>query len=148
MLVVGARATAPLAMHLWFALDKLRLPATLLTATGREAMDRLGRLDAGACVIVIGFPRYLRELVDLLSFARRRDLATIVITDSPFSVLKGDINLFAPAESSSFVAFHCAPLVLINALIDEISRTDPKATLKALRDFEALAEDVGLFQTA
>jgi DNA-binding MurR/RpiR family transcriptional regulator len=144
--IVGARATAGLATHLWFALDKLRLPVRLVTAAGADAVDRLARLGDGACVVVIGFPRYLRGLVEALDFARRRGLETIAITDSPFSALKGDINLFVAAESSSFVAFHSAPLILINALVDEISRSDPEATLKALRAFEALAEDIGLFQ--
>jgi DNA-binding MurR/RpiR family transcriptional regulator len=146
VLVIGARATESLATHLWFALDKLRLPVSRLSATGADAMNRVARLGPGACIVVIGFPRYLRELVDLLAFARRRGLKTVVVTDSPFSLLKGDINLFVQAESSSFVAFHCAPLILINTLIDEISRADAKATLKALRDFDALADDIGLFQ--
>ena len=126
----------------------MRLPVEKLLSTGVESMERVSRLAPGACVIVIGFPRYLRALIDLLSFARRRGLLTIAITDSPFSALKGDINLFAPAESSSFVAFPCAPLTLINALIDEISRGDSKATLKSLRDFEAWAEEIGLFQVS
>ncbi|MBM3526217.1 MAG: MurR/RpiR family transcriptional regulator, partial [Alphaproteobacteria bacterium] len=146
ILIAGARATASLATHLWFALDKLRLPAALMSSTGGEAMDRIARLGDGACVVVIGFPRYLRALVDVLGFAARRGLGTIAITDSPFSALKGDINLYAPAESSSFVAFHCAPLILINALIDQIGRDDPKTTLKALRDFESIADEINLFQ--
>ncbi|MBL8689094.1 MAG: MurR/RpiR family transcriptional regulator [Rhodospirillaceae bacterium] len=148
ILVVGSRSTASLATHLWFALDKLRLPVVKVTGTGSEALDRAARLGPRACVVVIGFPRYLRELVDLLAFARRRGIRTVAITDSPFSPLKGDVNLYALAESSSFVAFHCAPLILVNALVDEVSRADPKRTLDALREFEALAEEVGLFHPA
>jgi len=145
VVIVGARSTAALATHLAFALEKLRLPAQLLTSSGSDALDRLARLPARACVVVIGFPRYLRELVRLLDFARGRGLKTVAVTDSPFSPLKADVSLFVSAEASSFVAFHGAPLVVVNALIDEISRANPKATLEALRRFEELAESVGLF---
>lgn len=145
VLIVGSRSTASLATHLWFAIDKLRLPTRLLVSAGADSLARIGRLPQGACVVVIGFPRYLRELVELLGFARSLGLKTVAVTDSPFSPLKGDIELFVPAESSSFVAFHCAPMILVNALVDELSRADPKATLAALRQFEDLAESVGLF---
>jgi len=146
VVVVGARATASLAQHLWFALDKLGLPATRLLAADSEATDRIDRLDHKSCVIVIGFPRYLRGLATLLDLARARGVRTIVVTDSPFSALKGDIGLYAPAESASFVAFHCAPLILINALVDTVSRSDRRRTLRALKRFEARAETARYFQ--
>jgi DNA-binding MurR/RpiR family transcriptional regulator len=145
VVIVGARSTAALATHLSFALEKLRLPARLLVSSGSDTLDRVARLPPRACVVVIGFPRYLRELVKLLDLARSRGLKTIAVTDSPFSPLKADVSLFVPAESSSFVAFHSAPLAVVNALIDEISRANPKATLDALRQFEELAESVELF---
>jgi len=148
VVVAGARSSAGLATHLWFALDKLRFPVRLLRATGAEAMERVGRLDSSGCLVVIGFPRYLRGLVELLAFARARGVPTIVVTDSPFSVLKGDIGLYAPAESASFVAFHCAPLILLNALIEEAVRADQPRTLAALKQFEALADSAGYFHPA
>jgi DNA-binding MurR/RpiR family transcriptional regulator len=146
VLVVGARSTAALAQHLWFALDKLRLPAGRILSVDTEAFAQVDRLPTGACVVVIGFPRYLKSLVALLEAARARGLRSIVVTDSPFSALKGDIGLHAPAESSSFVAFHCAPLILVNALIDSVGQADRQAALAALQQFETLAERLGFFQ--
>lgn len=146
ILVVGDRSTASLAQHVWFALDKLRLPAGRVLAVDLDAFHRLDRLDPAGCVVVIGFPRYLRPLVAVLEAARARGLATIVVTDSPFSALKGDVGLYVPAESSSFVAFHCAPLILLNALVDSIGLADRAAALDALQRFEHLAEQVGFFQ--
>ena len=95
--------------------------------------------------LFIGFPRYLRELVDLLNFFKKRGLRTITLTDSPFSPLQGEINLYTPAESSLFVAFHCAPLILINAILNELSLMEKDKTLNALNRFEALAEAKGYF---
>lgn len=145
VVVVGTRATAPLAYHLWFALGKLGIRATRVATVGSETFDRLSRADRRACVVVIGFPRYLRELVRVLEFARQRKLATVTITDSAFSPLKGDVALYAPAESASFVAFHCAPLVLVNALVHEIGVADSERTMAALKNFESVADSQHYF---
>ncbi len=144
VLVVGDRATASLAFHLWFALDKLGLPVT--QARGTEALDALGRMGAPDVVVVIGFPRYLRSLVALLGFAGTRGVKRIVVTDSPFSALRGEIALHAPAESASFVAFHAAPLILLNALVQQVVAADRAAARRALAEFEATAEAGGYFQ--
>jgi DNA-binding MurR/RpiR family transcriptional regulator len=140
VLVVGTRSTAALACHLTFALDKLAVRATRVLSVSSETYDRVSRMDERACVAVIGFPRYLRELVDVIDFAKARRLRTLAVTDSAFSPLRGDVNLYAPAESASFVAFHCAPLILVNALVHELSVADGARTLGALDRFEAVAE--------
>jgi DNA-binding MurR/RpiR family transcriptional regulator len=110
-----------------------------------DTYDQTNRLDRRACVVVIGFPRYLRELVELLDFAKSAKLATLAITDSAFSPLRGDVSLYAPAESASFMAFHSAPLVLINALLHELSFADRGATVAALDRFEAVADHRNFF---
>lgn len=145
VLVVGARGAAPLAFHLWFALDKLGLDVARSLGADTEALDRIGRMDARDVVVAIGFPRYLRAMVGLLELAGRRGVRRISLTDSPLAPLKGDIALHSPAESASFVAFHAAPLVLLNALIEEVAAIDRAATLAALAAFEAVAEEEAYF---
>jgi DNA-binding MurR/RpiR family transcriptional regulator len=145
VMVVGTRSTASLAQHLWFALDKIDIDAKRVTSITSETYDQLSRMDRNGCVVVIGFPRYLREQVKLLEYAKARKLATLTITDSTFSLLQGDVTLHAPAESASFVAFHCAPLILINALVNEVSVADSTGTLEALKRFEAVAEQQRYF---
>ena len=143
--IVGARATAPLATHMAFGLAKLGLRVARALAVTSDTYDQTNRLDRRACVVVIGFPRYLRELVELLDFAKSAKLATLAITDSAFSPLRGDVSLYAPAESASFMAFHSAPLVLINALLHELSFADRGATVAALDRFEAVADHRNFF---
>lgn len=145
ILVVGVRSATPLSYHLWFALAKLGFHATRVSAITSETYDHLSRMDKQACVVVIGYPRYLREQVRLLDYAKSRKLATLTITDSVFSPLQGSVSLYAPAESASFVAFHCAPLVLINALVHELSVIDKARTLAELERFEAVAESQAYF---
>jgi DNA-binding MurR/RpiR family transcriptional regulator len=145
VIVIGTRSTAPLAYHLWFALTKIGFDATHVSSISSETYDHLSRVDKQSCVVVIGFPRYLREQVEALEFARRRKLATLTITDSTFSPLRGQVSLYVPAESASLVAFHCAPLVLINALVHELSVANEKKTLAALDRFEAVADSQHYF---
>jgi len=145
ILVVGSRSTSSLANHLWFGLNKIAYDADRVLAISSDTYDRLDRMDKGSCLIVIGFPRYLRELVEICLSAKKRKIPTITITDSPFSPLQGDVSLYAPAESASFVAFHSAPLILINALLNELSLSNKDRTLDALNRFEALADNEGYF---
>ena len=145
ILVVGSRSTASLVYHFWFGLTKLELKVSRITAVRSELFDRLNRMDRRDLVILIGFPRYLRELKEFLDLAKEKHVRTLVISDSPFSPLRGEINLYSPAESASFVAFHCAPLILINALIDNVGMLDRNATLKALDHFEKLAAEKKYF---
>ncbi|HET8722156.1 MAG TPA: MurR/RpiR family transcriptional regulator [Nitrospira sp.] len=148
VLVSGSRSAAPLANHLSFVLNKIDITASSAAAVDLSTYEHVSRMDGHSCLLIIGFPRYLQEQVDLLSFARDRAVRTVTITDSPFSPLQGDVSLYAPAESASFQAFHSAPLILINALLHEIARADEERTLSALRRFEALAEATGHFYSA
>jgi DNA-binding MurR/RpiR family transcriptional regulator len=139
ILIAGTRSTASLAYHFRFGLTKLGKRVVRVTAITTETYDLINRLDRHALVIVIGFPRYLRELVDLLNFSKEKRLKTLTITDSPFSPLIGDISLFSEAESTSFMAFHGAPMVLINTLIIALSLLNNENTLKELNRFEKIA---------
>jgi DNA-binding MurR/RpiR family transcriptional regulator len=141
ILVVGIRSTASLAYHFWFGLTKLGLKTMRVTAISTEIYDYINKMDRKSLVIIIGFPRYLRELQEILTFTKKRGIKTITLTDSHFSPFVGDLRLYAPVESASFVAFHCAPMVLINGILNELSLTDKEKTLNALNRFEKLAED-------
>ena len=74
VMVAGARSTASLACHLWFGLTKLGIAAERVIAVTTETYDRVARLPQDAAVVVIGFPRYVRDLIDLLAFVRARGL--------------------------------------------------------------------------
>jgi DNA-binding MurR/RpiR family transcriptional regulator len=145
VMVIGSRSSASLAHHFWFGLTKIGIKSRRVTAVTTETYDEVNRMSPGALIIIIGFPRYLNELSEILEFAKARNILTVSITDSFFSPLLGDLSLFCPAESVSFIAFHCAPMLLINALIDTLSHTDKDATVKTLDRFEKLAEHRGYF---
>lgn len=148
IVVSASRSAVPLASHLCFVLNKIGIGALLCPTIDFSAYERLGKMDARGCAVFIGFPRYVQDQVRLLAYARNRPLRTLSITDSPFSPLQADVNLYTPAESASFIAFHCAPFVLLNALLHAVARANEKQTLAALKHFENLAESTGYFHTA
>lgn len=148
IVVVGTRSAAALADHLGFGLNKAGLAAEPARSVDVRAYERIDRLDGQGCVFAIGFPRYLAAMAGIIQFAREAGKRVIVLTDSPFSPFRGDVTLYAPVESASFVAFHAAPLILISALLSEVAAQRPDRTLQALDRFEELAERTGLFKPA
>jgi len=148
LLVIGSRSTASLANHFWFALNKAGLVAERALTVDTLAYEQVHRLDDAGCVVLIGFPRYLAELARIAKYTSDAGKRLVVITDSPFSPFRGDVTLYAPVVSSSFVAFHSAPLILIATLMSEIAADRPERTLDALDRFEKLAERQDLFKPA
>jgi len=145
ILVVGTRSTASLAYHFSFGLSKLEYRVHRISSITTETYDFISKLDRRALLIIIAFPRYLKELRDILEFGKEKGIPSLVLTDSAFSSLHGDLNVYVPAESISFMAFHCAPMVLINALINVLSLKGKEKTQNALKRFESLAEARGYF---
>jgi DNA-binding MurR/RpiR family transcriptional regulator len=145
VIIIGTRSTAFLACHLDFGLSKLEIRSTRILSINSEIYEFLARLNINSLVIVIGYPRYLNELIEILEFCKEKKLKTMAITDNPASPLVADDNLYSPAESSTFIAFGCAPLVLINAIIVKTSLLNKDETLSALGRYEKLAESRKLF---
>ncbi len=139
VVVVGTRASASLACHFSFGLSKLSIKTTRILSLNSDVYDLINMLGKDALVIVIGFPRYVNELFQFINFCKENKIKTLSITDSPFSPLISDINVYSPAESTSFIAFQCAPLLLINTIIIALSLKNKSATVESLNRFEKLA---------
>lgn len=142
---IGSRSAAPLAQHLCFGLNKIGVRVTRVLSVDTEVWGMLDALERNACVVLFSFPRYLRETVKVHAFLRERGIPVLAITDSPFSPVQGEVSLYAPVESAYYMGFHCAPLILVSALLHQVSLADRKRTVRALDRFEALAEAEGYF---
>jgi len=115
---------------------------------GTMALDRIEQaVRAGATTLIcFALPRHPRELVDLLSAARRAGLTVITVADSAFAPVAELTDLMLPAAVGSSLVFDtaCAPMmlgrVLLQAMCDELP--DSVARLEA---FELAAAARGLF---
>lgn len=83
-----------------------------------QAIRRLFRLAAGDAVIGIALPRYSKDTIDLLRFARERGATIIAVTDGPSSpvVQHADIVLYVGAEHGVLTSSGVAAFALIEAL--------------------------------
>ena len=89
-------------------------------------------------MLAISFPRYTKETVELLHWAKTRGVTTLAITDSPISPLAqhADYVLTARYQTDSFIESFTAPLSLINALVTALGVRDRTRTLASLRKLE------------
>lgn len=123
--IAGMRSSSSLAsfMHYYFNLlfDDVRLIHSTSTT---EILEQILRIDKDDVMIAISFPRYSKQLIKAVDFAKAQNSYIIALTDSETSpiALYADSTLIAKSDMASFVDSLVAPLSIINALIVAISR--------------------------
>lgn len=145
--ILGLRASAGLAHLLGYSLAKVHDDVVVLTQGGSSAIDAFRFFPKPSLILAIGFPRYPRETVELMSVAKREGIRTIAITDSLFSPLGKRADFVIPVQTDfiSFIPSYCAPLATIMALVVRVALKNRKETEVRLRRFEEMAKQQRLF---
>lgn len=147
--ILAARSTAPLAsfMSYYFNLifPKVRLVHNSSTS---EMFEQIMHIDGNDVIIGISFPRYSRQTVKGLQFAKSKGTHVIALTDSISSPLAqfADTLLLAHSDMASFVDSLVAPLSLINALIVAVSITDIDRVSKNFERLEQIWEEYDVYE--
>ena len=136
--VVGLRSTHSLAVFLGVALEFLQKNVWILQPGIGDMWDRLLRLHKGDVVVGLSFPRYTKQTIEVLRFAKDRGLKTLAITDSLVSPLAqyADHVLTARYRMDSFIESFAAPLSLVNAVVTALGVHNQKSTLQSLEALE------------
>jgi DNA-binding MurR/RpiR family transcriptional regulator len=139
--VVGFRAAATLAQYLWYNLRKVRGEVALHAHPGSVTLEEITLVPAGTVIVLIGFPRYSRELVEAAELAQGAGLPCIGITNNELSPLVPfcGICLFVEIGEVSFTDFYGAPIALLNALIAEVAARGRGGALRRLTALDDLA---------
>ncbi|MEW6377511.1 MAG: MurR/RpiR family transcriptional regulator [Thermodesulfobacteriota bacterium] len=142
IIVVGLRSAHSLAIFLGIALEFLQKNVWVIQPGIMDMWDRLLGLKRGDVVIGISFPRYTKQTVEVLRFAKQKGVKTLAITDSLVSPLAqyADIVLTAQYKMDSFVESFTAPLSLINAIVTALGVFSKKSTMKSLKELEKIWE--------
>jgi DNA-binding MurR/RpiR family transcriptional regulator len=142
IIIVGLRSAYSLAIFLGIALEFLQKNVWVIQPGIGDMWDRLLGLGKGDLVIGISFPRYTRQTVEVLRFAKERGVNTLAITDSLISPLAqyADHVLTARYQMDSFVESFTAPLSLINAIVTALGVCSKKSTMKSLKGLEEIWE--------
>jgi DNA-binding MurR/RpiR family transcriptional regulator len=148
--IVGHRASAPLAAFLGYTLAKVRDEVVTLTDGGSRAYDAFRTVPAASWMVAIAFPRYPRETVELVEFAKEERVTVAAITDTVLSPVAKAADLVLPvkAEPVSFVDAHAAPQALVAALLVEYSQRNREQTRERLGRFERIAARHAVFRGA
>ena len=147
--ILAARSTAPLAsfMSYYFNLifPKVRLVHNSSTS---EMFEQIMHIDENDVLIGISFPRYSKQTVKGLQFAKSKGTHVIALTDSISSPLAqfADTLLLAHSDMASFVDSLVAPLSLINALIVAVSITDIDRVSKNFESLEQIWEEYEVYE--
>ncbi len=142
IIIVGLRSAYSLAIFLGIALEFLQKNVWVIQPGIGDMWDRLLGLGKGDLVIGISFPRYTKQTVEVLRFAKERGNKTMAITDSLISPLAqyADHVLTARYQMDSFIESFTAPLSLINAIVTALGVYSKKSTMKSLKGLEEIWE--------
>ena len=93
------------------------------STTTSELFEKIMHIDERDIMIGFSFPRYSKQTVKALDFAKHNGAKVVAITDSASSPIAkyADSLLLAKSDMASFVDSLVAPLSLVNALVVAVS---------------------------
>jgi DNA-binding MurR/RpiR family transcriptional regulator len=139
IVIIGLRSAHSLAVLMGVSLEFLQRDVWTVTPGIGDMWDRLLGLREDDVVVGICFPRYTKETVEVLRFAREKGVRTLAITDSPISPLARYAECILPArcKMDSFIESFAAPLSLINAVVTALGLCRRQTTMDSLKKLEA-----------
>ncbi|MBQ7069672.1 MAG: MurR/RpiR family transcriptional regulator [Ruminococcus sp.] len=147
--IVGTRSAASIASFLSYYLGLLFPRVKLVvSATSSELFERIMRIDEKDAMIGISFPRYSKQTVQALKYAKDNGAKVIAITDSQNAPIAryADSLLIARSDMASFVDSLVAPLSLINALIVAASTRNLDASYETFERLEKVWEEYDVYE--
>ena len=144
--ILGLRSSFSLAFTFHHHLGRMLRGVRLVDPGRGDAIDQLAQLDEQDVLIGIGFPRYTRLTIELMSLAASRDIRVVAITDSPVSPLAehATITLTASCSAEPFANSNVGALALINAIVSQAAVSSRERSLRALKRLEGLLHDARL----
>ncbi|MCC8194642.1 MAG: MurR/RpiR family transcriptional regulator [Deltaproteobacteria bacterium] len=140
--VLGLRSSFAPAYSLAFGLGQIREYVYLMDLGSGLLAEQAKRLAAGELMVLISFPRYVRESLLMAQEARTAGCQILAITDSFSSPLamQADIALLAPFESSSYFNSTIAMYGITNALLVETAQALGEKGVQELERLNAIEQ--------
>lgn len=142
LVILGLRVSAPLARYVGHFTAKV-MDVRVLEHAGSPLIDQLTRAaDAGASwVLAVALPRYPRDLLEALEWARTRGLKIALLTDQPIGPVAdlADEILTAPVSRDLTFDSQAVPTVVCAALLQAILDALPLEQQARLDEFELVA---------
>lgn len=147
IIVVGTRSSSIVAIYAERMFNILGKKATKIISSATDNFNKFSLFDDNALVISIGFARYPKETIKILSFFKKNNFKIVSITDNLMSALAplSDIIFTIPCESISITDFYATPICVINIIIVLLSQIDKESSIRYLNKFEEIAKDIGFY---
>jgi DNA-binding MurR/RpiR family transcriptional regulator len=138
VIIVGIDFAESLAKALAYGLVRLGCDAEAPTGTSGSIQNKISIMTGKDLLVAISFGKCLRETVEAVKRARRREVPTFGITDSDKTPIARycDQYLITPTGRSSFIDSYVAPVAAVNAILIACAHTQPKRALKLLEQFD------------
>ncbi|SBW01448.1 putative Transcriptional regulator, RpiR family [uncultured delta proteobacterium] len=140
--VMGLRSSFAPAYSLVFGLGQIREYVYLMDLGFGLLAEQAKRLAAGELMVLISFPRYVRESLLMAQEAKTAGCQILAITDSFSSPLamQADLALLAPFESSSYFNSTIAMYGITNALLVETAQALGERGVQELERLNAIEQ--------
>ena len=149
LVVVGLRASAPLSGYFSYFAEKLHPDVRSITDGGTAGTDRLAQArHAGASwALCFVLPRYPRETLRMMSYARDLGLRVAAVSDRADGPVSESAEVVLPAGVGTRLVFdsQTAAMALSAALIEALSDAAPERAQANLEAFENRAQALGWF---
>ena len=138
IVIVGIDFAASLANALAYGLVRLGFDADAPIGSSGVIQNRLKIMTPKDLLIAISFGRGLRETIDAVRTARRRNIPSFGITNGDQTPIAKycDSYLIASIARTSFIDSYAAPVAAINALLVACAHSQSARSLEHLRQFE------------
>lgn len=146
--ITGVRSAAGLAEFARFYLHLIFDNVHMIKSTGGDDLfEQILNVGKNDVVIGISFPRYSKNTLKALSYAKAGGATVIGITDSENSPVatQSDICLISRSDTASFVDSLVAPLSVINALIAAVGMKNRDKMQKNLEKLERIWEEYEVY---
>lgn len=103
--LVGARRVFPIAAYLAYAFGKLGVRAHLVDHVAQLGPEQVAAATERDALLAISFTPYAPTTVEFAQGACRRGIPVVAITDSPFSPLVGNAEVWLEVAEADYGAF-------------------------------------------
>lgn len=146
--ITGVRSAAALAEFAGFYLHLIFDNVRLIKSTGGDDLfEQILNVGKGDVIIGISFPRYSKNTIKALRYAKKNGATVIGITDSKSSpiVEESELCLIAESEATSFVDSLAAPFSVINALIAAVGMSNKEKMRQNLERLEQIWDEYEVY---
>jgi len=114
--IIGLRRSFPISSYMAYAFGKLAIRHVLVDGLGGLASNDLAFATPKDAVLAVSFTPYASETVTLVTQAARAHVPVIAITDSAFSPLARDAEIWLEVAEANFEGFRSLAATLALAM--------------------------------